>query len=58
MYNSLHTFITDRGTFKNNTIKVINAILNGGFALRVEKIKYSTILSAFYSSFLTEKVLG
>ena len=43
---------------KNNTIKVINAISNGDFALKVEKIKYSTIPSAFNSSVLTEKVTG
>ena len=54
MYNYFRTFITDGGTFKNDTIPVMNA-LNGDFALKVEKIKYSTILSAFHSSFLTEK---
>ena len=58
MDNYLHTFITNGGTFKNDTIKVMHAIINGDFALKVEKIKHSTILSAFYSSFLTEKVIG
>ena len=55
MYNYLPTFITDGRTFKNDTIKVMNAILNGDLDLKVEKIKYSTTLRAFHSSFLTEK---
>lgn len=56
MHTYLHTFIIDGGTFKNNPIRESNTI-NGDFSLKTEKIKYSTILSAFSSSFLTEKSL-